>query len=531
MENINFFDRKSYLDTLEKHIKDLKDGYRRNIALLGDNAVGKTSIIFKFLSNFSDNHIIVAYLEIRPEPFESFARRFIGVLLYNFMLNSGRRLEERLDFLIAESEKYIPKTADKIRTLLGSLDKKKSHIFSDLLLLCDTIKQETGKSCVLIFDEFHNFESIAGAKKLFTEWAKALTTQKSALYIIISSKRSRAKAILSKSLALLFGNFQIIEVEPFDTKVSEEYLTQRLTGSNINTGIKNFIVNFTGGFPYYLDAIASSLSKTDSADLTDMLENLLFVPSGILNQRFLTNINHLLEYFKGDSEYASILHTLACGHNKIRELAHILRMPKKNLEIKISRLIELDAVSRSADYLKINDRVFGFWLRFVYQEKLNSLTFNAEKQRILFRDNIRGMIQDFTNHARRPAIERISELLHLFENDTIQIERKKIRLNHFREIKPLEFKRPGMKNGLIGRSDESLWIMALKSDSLNEDDIAEFARECKKYRHKAPRKIIVTLQDIDANARLKAMTEKIWTWDIDNINYICDLFFKPRLIT
>lgn len=530
MEKLNFFDRKSYLDILDKHIQDLKDGYRRNVAFIGDDAVGKTSIIFKFLSKFSDNHIIIAYLEILPEPFESFARRFIGVLLYNFMLNSGRKLEERLDFLIAESEKYIPKTTDRIKLILSSLDKKKSHLFSDLLLLCDIIKQETGKSSVIIFDEFHNFESVAGGKNLFSEWAKALTTQKSALYIIVSSKRFRARAILSKSLSLLFGNFQIIEVEPFDIKVSEEYLEQRLTGLNINTGIKNFIVNFTGGFPYYLDVISSSVLKTDPADLTDILENLLFVPLGILNQRFFTGISHLLEHFKGDSEYAAILHTLACGHNRIRELAHILRIPKKNLEIKINRLIELDAISRSADYLKISDRVFGFWLRFVYQEKLNSLTFNAQRQRILFRENIRAMIQDFTNYAKRPVIERISELLHLFENDTIQIERKKIRLNHFREIKPLEFKRPGMKNGLIGRCDESLWIMALKSDSLNEEDIVEFSRECKKYRHKAPRKIIVALQDIDANARLKAMDEKIWTWDINNINYIFDLFFRPRLI-
>jgi len=528
MENNLFFDRKLYLDILEKHIQDLKEGYRQNIAFLGEEAVGKTSIIFKFLGDFSDNHIIIAYLEIRPEPFESFARRFIGVLLYNFLLNSNIRLEENLDFLIEKSSKYIPMTVDKIKSILGSLNKK-NHIFSELLLLCDTIKQESSKSCVVIFDEFHNFEGV-GPKNLFAEWSKVLTTQKNTLYVLISSRKFRAKAILSKNLSLLFGNFQIIEVEPFDIKVSGGYLTQKLRNLNINTGIKDFIVHFSGGHPYYLDVIATALLKTDSPDLAGIIEELLFMPTGTLNQRFFICINRLLDYSKGSKKYISMLYEISCGHNKIRDLAQALSETKKELEIKISRLIELDLISRSADFLKVNDRMLGFWLRFVYREKLNSLTFDMQKQRVSFRSNIEGIIQEFISNAKRPAIERISEVLGLFENDTIQIERKKLRLSHFREIKPLEFKRACLKNGLIGRSDEALWIMALKNDSLTEDDIAEFARECKKYRHKCPKKIIITLQDIDANARLKALEERIMTWDINNINRIFDLFLKPRLI-
>ena len=85
----NLFDRKIYLDTLEKRIGDLKDGYRQNIAIIGDELIGKTSIIFKFLNKFYDNRIIMLYLEIRPESLASFIRRFLGVLLYNFLINSG----------------------------------------------------------------------------------------------------------------------------------------------------------------------------------------------------------------------------------------------------------------------------------------------------------------------------------------------------------------------------------------------------------------------------------------------------------
>jgi hypothetical protein len=38
------------------------------------------------------------------------------------------------------------------------------------------------------------------------------------------------------------------------------------------------------------------------------------------------------------------------------------------------------------------------------------------------------------------------------------------------------------------------------------------------------------LQDIDANSRLKALEEKIWTWDLNNLNHMMDLFAKPRII-
>ena len=56
---------------------------------------------------------------------------------------------------------------------------------------------------------------------------------------------------------------------------------------------------------------------------------------------------------------------------------------KKELILKISHLLEIDTITRSGDFLKINDRVFSFWIKFVYQEKLQSLTFDAKNQKPL----------------------------------------------------------------------------------------------------------------------------------------------------
>lgn len=543
-----FFDRKIYLDILEKRTSGLLEGYRQNIAIIGDELVGKTSIIFKFLNKFYDNRIIILYLEIRPESLTSFVRRFMGVFLYNFLANSNIALKEDLDFLINKSKKYIPKTVEKIELILNAVNKrKKNNIFTELLSLCETINQETTKSCVVILDEFHNLENL-GIKNLYREWSKLLITQKNTMYIIISSLKFKTKMILSKNLSLLFGNFEVITVEPFDTKTSELYLEYKLEGINLDSALRNFIVHFTGGYPLYLEIISDALINTSQFtplekcdnkigvrnslmgfNLADILENLLFDSSGILNQKFSNYIKRFLD-LPYSNDYISILYLISSGKNKIKDIAHILRKQKKELNLRVNHLLELDTITRSADFLKINDRIFSFWLKFVYQEKLHSLTFDAKNQKARFRDNIAGMVQDFYLSIQKSIRERMTELLYLFEDEMIQIERKKIRLNHFREIKSLEFNNRNFKEGLLGRSGDSLWIMAFKQGVLTEDDITEFAKECKKYRHKLQRKIMVTVKDIDTNTRLKALEEKIWTWDIDNLNQILELFSKPWVI-
>jgi GTPase SAR1 family protein len=529
MSNSIFFDRKSYLELLDKRVSGLKDNYRQNIAIVGDELVGKTALIFKFIDRFHDPRILPLYLEVRVEPLNSFAKRFIGVLLYNFLAKSGMPLKEDLDFLILKSEKYIPQTVEKIKSILSSLNKhKKNNIFGELNLLCELLHQETGKFCVIIFDEFQNLESM-NLSGLYREWSKLLVTNKNTMYIIVSSMKFKTRAVLAKNLSLLFGNFEVINIDPFDTRTSEEYLERLLGTYNLSRPLRDFIVHFTGGYPMYLEVISKAVLANKETPLSEILENMLFDSSGLLNQRFSNYIKRFLGHAHAN-DYISILYLVSSGRNKIKDIMHIMRMQAKDLTSRINYLLEVDALSRSADFLKINDRMFNFWMRFVYQEKLHSLTFDAKNQKAKFRDNLEGMIQEFIVNAQKPLVERMNDLLHSFENETMQMDRRKVRLNHFREIKPLEFRSNVMKNGLIGRSNDSLWIVAVKSDSLTEDDVVEFSRECRRYRHKLQRKVIVTLKDIDTNTRLRALEEKIWTWDINSLNQILDLYSKPRVI-
>ena len=570
-----FFDRKNYIQILEKRVSSLKEGYRQNIAIIGDENVGKTSIISKFLANFYDPRIITVFLEVRPESLDGFARRFIGALLYNFLLNSGLPLKEDLDYLVAKSSRYIPKTAERINFILSELSRrKKINIITELCNLPELINQETVKLTVLFLDEFHNLEDI-GVKNLYREWSKLLIVQKNTLYCLASSRMFKTRVILSKQLSLLFGNFEIITIEPFDIHTSGCYLDQHIPCLKLNPQLKDFIINFTGGYPLYLELIADALAKRPegpglasnsqsqrpegpaclparqglaansqssglpsfrqsqadvvAVDLADILEDLLFNTSGILNQRFSNYIKRFLDV-GASNDYVSIFYLIASGRNRIKDIAHIMHKQKKDLAIRINYLLELDAITRSGDFLKISDRLFAYWVRFVYQEKMRSLSFDAKNQKEKFRDNIQELIAEFAKQSTKPLANRVWELLQLFEDDLVQIERKKIRLHHFREVKPLVFGQRFLKDGLLGRSSDALWIMAIKSDALTEQDITEFSKECKRYHHKSQRKIMVTLKEVDPNARLRALEEKIWTWDLNSLNQILDLFSKPRVI-
>ncbi len=535
MHKTEFFDRKTYLDILEKRIKAIKEGYRQNIAIISDKDIGKTSVILHFLNQFNDPLILPVYLQLRPEfSRDQFVRKFIGVLLYNFLENSNEMLHEDLDFLISKAEKYIPKTIDTVKAILNSLKRRnRENIIIQLLSLCDILNSETGKFCVIIFDEFHYLGTL-GIKQIYKQFSKMLMIQKKVLYIILSSAKFKSKKILSSNLALLFGNFEIIEMQPFDLNETFEFLTARLGHLRMEKSLVDFLIHFAGGCPLYLKIIADSLSAIPGPitkeKLAENIQDLLFVESGRLNQRFNAYLSHLAN-FKLAQDYQAALYLIANGQNRLKDIAAGLRKPKTQILSRLNFLLEYDVIAKSGDFFVICDRIFGFWLRFVYREKFNSLTFNTEEQKKNFRKKIEDWINQFISANRKSVLERTMELLRLFENELIQIQTKKIRLVHFREVKPLSFVHSRLNKGLLGRSKQSLWVMAIKPDILTEDDIIDFANECHRFRYAKPqRKVIIANCNIDTNVRLKAMEEKVLTWNLDDLNLILDLYNKPRVI-
>ena len=56
LEN-SFFGRAKILNLLKRRVIDLKEGYRQNIAILGNQFVGKTSLLHHFIANLDEKDV------------------------------------------------------------------------------------------------------------------------------------------------------------------------------------------------------------------------------------------------------------------------------------------------------------------------------------------------------------------------------------------------------------------------------------------------------------------------------------------
>jgi predicted transcriptional regulator len=541
MEDI-FFDRKDTLEILNKRLKGFKEGFRQNIAIIGDELLGKTSLMRNFLSNFKDENILPIYIEVRPENFCSFVRRFLGTVLYNLLSDSICELKEDLENLLEKSIESFPKLSLKIKEILSTLDKKANlETFLNLFHLPKIIKEEANKSSLIVLDEFCKIEEFdikhplrckGKTQRIWREWAKIIMLEKETMYILISSEKIKAKNILSSDLSLLFGNFEVIEISSFDHNLSSEFIERTIAPIKLDYQIKEYLINFTGGVPFYLKLICKQIldkAKSQNSEFicqdlfVETLVDLLFAQDGILSQRFFSILKSL------NREFLSLLISIASGHNRIKDIASYLHLQKKDISLKLNRLQEKDLIQRSGDFFKISDRVFNFWIRFVYKPELETFkTLELNFRRDEFKRKIFDSIKEFIDAHKKGLLTQIMELFSNFADDRVLIEEKRTRLDQFKEIKPLRFRG---REGILGRAKENLWIAMLKEGSVTEDDICEFIHECKKYgKGKIQKRLIITFSDIDINARLLSKESKIETWDNQILNLLSDLYNRPRIV-
>ena len=215
-----FFDRKNILAILKKRVIDLKDGYRQNVALLGPQYIGKTSILRKFISDLDDPELITIYLDLDQKDFKHIFFNFAGSILYNFAKSKQLVVHDDLSLLMETTKKEIPQTIDVIRRIQSNIEKKRfTESYRQLISLPEVFSLESKMFCLIILDEFHNLEDLSIAD-VFQELGKRIMTQKRCLYLMASSMQNIAQKILSEKLSLLFGHFEIIDIRPFDLKTS-----------------------------------------------------------------------------------------------------------------------------------------------------------------------------------------------------------------------------------------------------------------------------------------------------------------------
>jgi len=95
----DFFDRQEILLLLNRRLASFKDGEKRNLTLIGLRKMGKTSILFEFKRSITDAHVLPVYMYIKPEEIATFAYRYMGALMYEFLKRKGQNPDDDFEML------------------------------------------------------------------------------------------------------------------------------------------------------------------------------------------------------------------------------------------------------------------------------------------------------------------------------------------------------------------------------------------------------------------------------------------------
>ncbi len=536
----NFYGRRSVLDVLKKRVLGLKDGYRQNVALVGDRYIGKTALLHRLMSQMEDQELFFVYLDIENRDFDYFAIQFTKNLLYNFLKRENLPLQEDLKLLCAETKDRLPRTVFLVQAIEDLTARGKIlEAYHMILSLPEVFTQETGKFVVLVFDEFGHLENF-NIPEVFAELGKRIMTQKNCLYIVASSFPQQAQTILSEKLSLLFGNFETITLEPFNFNESQGLIDHNLDGVKIGLHLKNFIADFTGGHPLYINLLCQELiclsgvygqGEIYAPIVTQAIENVIFNQWGVISRHFELQINALTNG-KSAGATVAVLGELAQGRHKVSDLTENLQLKASQVSARLNALHDANMVDRNGNYYHIKDKLFSYWIKYVYQRRLRVIDLEAGRSRKQFKEEISRALIDFGMVARKDLSTRIAELMHKFDNESFVLCGRRYKLTAFGDIKVLKL-RTGAGNyfdAISAQGQEGSWLVVLKKDPVHDNDLNGILEEIKKLDPRPSRSVIVSLSGLDENARVRALQEKLWIWDEHQLNSLMHLFDEPIIV-
>lgn len=536
----HFYGRRGVLDVLKKRVTGLRDGYRQNVAILGNRYIGKTALLQRLMAQMEEQDVLFVYLDLENRDFDFFAAQFTKSLLYNFLKKENLPLQEDLKILCATLKDRLPRTVFTVQSV-GELtaQAKILEAYHMLLSLPEIFTQETGTSVVLILDEFGHLDNF-NIPEVFVELGKRIMTQKNCLYIVASSSPQQTQIILSEKLSLLFGSFETIALEPFNFAEAQGLIDHNLEGVRMGLYLKNFVADFTGGHPLYINLLCQELMyltgvyaqrEIYAPILVQAIENVIFNPWGVISRHFELQINSLTAG-KSAAQTIAVLGALSQGKHKISDLAECLQLKTSQLNARINALQEDNIIERNGNYYHIKDKLFCYWIKFVHYRRLRVIDLEVGRARKQFKEEINRALNDFGMVARKDLSSRMADLMHKFDNESFVLCGRRYKLASFKNIKPLKL-RIGTGNffdAISAESPEGSWLVVLKKDPVHDSDLSGILEEIKKLEPRPARSVIVSLNGLDENAKVRALQEKLWIWDEDQLNSLMHLFDEPIII-
>jgi len=534
--------RQEILNTLIYRVNSFSDGYRQNIAIFGEPCIGKTSLVKNLFSSelLKKDSIVPMYLEIKIEPFEFCAKRFIKAILSQ-VVKSDPLLTTPQDavLLIEDLARDYPKTAQICVRVLQDIERSKlDEAFSFMLDIPSVLSEETKKRCVLILDEFHNLDNFM-LKNPFGTIAKKIMIQKNTMYMLISSRTTLSLRLVNEKLALLFGNFEKFFLKPLDSTSGRMFLQSNMKGITVPQVYLDFIASFTGSRPFYMQAISDEIERVVFSkriapeNYSNLIEHsfmeTLFRKNGTLNQYFY-NILFKISDGKLLSKSISVLIALSSENKKQNDIVKAARLQSGEVSKILNSMIEMDIIVRNGAFYRFTDRLFRFWLKSVYMKRILSFSLDERAEELFFRKDVSSRFNIFSQEFEKEFSSRIIELFKLFKNDIIQLNGKKHKFISFTNVEKLE-NQDGNKTAILATNGRQRWLCTIKKENITENDMADIIKNSQEQKKSSriSRNIVVAFSGVNENAYLMAKEAKFWTWNMEDLNVLMDLYGKPHI--
>ncbi len=561
----NFFGRQEIVDLLVKRASALKSGYRQNVAIIGHQQLGKTSVLRQFLHVFRDPQILPIYVEIKFQALDYFIDQFARALLFQYL--SGRLpladrqagvAAEPTDTLAALSEKaqpFIPKTVARIAEIAALLKQRHAEeAYVRLFELTQALKDETGMCSIVVLDEFHRLGEF-GIKNAFSDFGKRIMVQKHTMYLLSSSSFTQSRKILAEKLLLLFGHFERVYLDAFDFDTSFEFIRQKMAPVAVPDILQSFLVSLTDGHPFFLENLVSRLkeiclSKSEAAagrqSLAEACLKLFYESQGVLNQYFSKLIS---PWTQSDSSalrtsadrrgsQVLILAEIANGRNRLKDIAQGINRGQRETAAQLQQLVEHELLVKNGAFFRFHSKTFRFWVKEVYRKKELSLLDTSAKsdgfvQRML------QLMDEEEALLGADISSRLVSLLSEFKNDIVELGEKKRKLPSFSEFlrpAPNENVPAGSSKNIIARGHGRCWVCKITEEKATEREVLELVQGASDPASPAGRrktvhtKVLLALQGLDENAKLLAKEKRILTLGLSRINLLMDLYGKPPII-
>lgn len=538
----NFFGRQEVIDLLVKRARALKSGYRQNVAIIGHQQLGKTSVLRHFLHIFRDEQILPIYVEIKFQALDYFVDQFARALLYQVLIPSGQaQPTDTLPKLMELASTRIPKTVSRIAEI--SLKLKQRHAeeaYNMLFELTQVLKQETGMSAIVILDEFHRLGEF-GIRNAFSDFGKRIMVQKDTMYILSSSSFSQSRKILAEKLALLFGHFERLYLESFDFETSFHFIREKMSPVTVPDAMQSFIVSITDGHPFVLENVVSRLKEISGyrnetmmsrETLAEAFLKLFYESQGVLHQYF----SKLISPWTGVASRGShvlILSAIAQGKNRLRDIASSINRGLRETSSQLEELIAAELLVKNGVFYRFHNKTFRFWLNEVYRMKELSLLGMQDKSDSFLR-RMGDLLDEETSLIGSDVSERVLTLMRAFDNDLVELGEKKRKLPHFSEI--LRADGAVVKEGsnasagdLIAKGHGRCWVCKITQEKATERSVMDLVRG---YPDKkgTNTKVLVALNGLDENAKLLAKEKRVLTLGLSRLNLLMDLYGKSPII-